>query len=73
MHSVLDGTASSHPSSWDDSSLLFSEYQEPAWEASRLAMSMYLVFNLFTNDARSIILVVEKEIYLRSKLGKVES
>lgn len=36
MPGVLAGTASSHSSSWVESVLLFAEYQEPAWLASRI-------------------------------------
>jgi hypothetical protein len=51
MHSVFGGTALSQLSSWDDSSLLFAEYHDPACVASRLTMSTDLAFNFLKNCA----------------------
>lgn len=51
MHSVFAGTAFNQPSSWDDSSLLFAEYHEPACVASRLAMSTDFAFDFLKNRA----------------------
>jgi hypothetical protein len=51
MHSVFAGIAFSQLSSWDDSSLLFAEYHEPACVASRPVMSTDFAFNLLKNRA----------------------
>lgn len=59
MHSALLGTVSSHPSSCEDNSRLFSEYQLPACVASRLVMSVYFVLNFFRKDARPLYQMVE--------------